>query len=58
MLAQMEPPAFPVPIGVFRRAEMPTFETGVREQIQAVTRKRGPGDLDELLYSGDVWEVK
>jgi len=58
MLAHMEPPEFPMPIGILRRVESPCFETAVREQIRAVTAKKGPGDLDKLLFSGDVWEVR
>jgi hypothetical protein len=26
-------------------------------QVRDVTAKRGPGDIDKLLRSGDVWEV-
>ena len=58
MLAQMEPPTFPMPIGVFRRVEAPTYEAGTHAQIRSVVEKKGPGDLQKLLYSGDVWEVK
>ena len=57
MLAHMEAPDFPVPIGVLRNVAMPSFETEVHEQIAAVTRKRGLGDLETLLRSGDVWQV-
>ncbi len=58
MLAHMEPPEFPAPLGILRRVESSTFEVSVREQIGAVTAKKGPGDLDKLLFSGDVWEVR
>jgi len=58
MLAHLEPPAFPVPIGILRRVEAASFETAVEEQIRAVTAQTGPGDLDRLLFSGDVWEVR
>ncbi len=58
MLAHMEPPEFPVPIGVIRRVEMPTFEQGVHDQIRAITAKKGPGDLEKLLHSGEIWEVR
>ena len=58
MLAHMEPPDFPVPIGILRRVDAPSFETALREQSRAITAKKGPGDLDKLLHSGDVWEVR
>jgi 2-oxoglutarate ferredoxin oxidoreductase subunit beta len=57
MVAQMEPPRFPVPIGVLRRVEMPTYESAVLAQIEQETGRRGVGSLDKLLRSGDVWTV-
>jgi len=47
----------PTPIGIFRDVEAPLFEEGVHRQIDEVTAKRGPGKLEELLYSGDIWTV-
>jgi 2-oxoglutarate ferredoxin oxidoreductase subunit beta len=58
MLAQMEPPTFPVPIGVIRNVDAPVLDIAMREQIAQVTAKKGVGDLKELLYSGDTWEVR
>jgi 2-oxoglutarate ferredoxin oxidoreductase subunit beta len=57
MAAQMEAPRFPVPIGVLRRVELPTFETGVVAQIQRETERRGVGSLEALLRAGDTWTV-
>jgi 2-oxoglutarate ferredoxin oxidoreductase subunit beta len=48
----------PQPIGVLRAVERPTFDGGIRVQADNVLRKLGGGDLKELLYSGDVWDVK
>jgi len=58
MLAQMEPPAFPVPIGVIRNVDAPVLDIAMHEQLAQVTAKKGVGDLNELLYSGDTWEVR
>jgi 2-oxoglutarate ferredoxin oxidoreductase subunit beta len=58
MLAQMEAPAFPVPVGVYRNVEAPIFDAAMREQVAQVTAKKGVGDLKALLYSGDTWEVR
>ena len=58
MLAEMQPPEFPTPIGVFRRVERPAFENEVVAQIDAVTERLGRGKIEELLYSGNTWEVK
>jgi 2-oxoglutarate ferredoxin oxidoreductase subunit beta len=57
MLAGMEPPEFPVPIGVFRRVAAPTFDAGVRAQIEEVTESKGPGDLAKALQSGNTWTI-
>jgi 2-oxoglutarate ferredoxin oxidoreductase subunit beta len=57
MLAHMEPPEFPMPLGVIRRVDAPTLEGAIASQLNAVTEKKGPGDLRELLYSGDIWKV-
>ena len=58
MLSRLGPPRFPTPIGIFRSVEEPVFDQGVHAQIQSVTRKLGPGSLQELLYTGDTWTVK
>ncbi|HEX7124523.1 MAG TPA: 2-oxoacid:ferredoxin oxidoreductase subunit beta [Thermodesulfobacteriota bacterium] len=57
LLSQMQGPGFPTPIGVFRRIEQPTFESGVRAQIDAEIARKGPGDLAQLMREGDVWTV-
>ena len=57
LLSQMESPEFPIPMGVFRALEEPTYDQGVHEQIEKVRAQQPPGDLDDLLRSGDVWEV-
>ena len=59
MLAHMEPPEFPMPLGVIRRVDAPTREGSIQEQVQAVTSlKGGPGKLEDLIYAGDIWTVK
>jgi 2-oxoglutarate ferredoxin oxidoreductase subunit beta len=58
MLANLEPPEFPSPIGILRRNSEPTLSDAIHDQIRSVTEAKGAGDLEELLYSGDVWDVK
>ena len=55
--AQLVPPRFPTPIGVFRAVDRPAFETQVVDQIRHETERLGEGSLDKLLRSGDVWTV-
>jgi len=58
MLAEMGPPDFPVPIGVVRRVQRPPYELEIARQIEQVTERMGRGDLEQLIYSGNTWEVK
>ncbi len=51
-------PAMPRAFGVFRAVESPTLDGLVKDQIDEVTKKRGPGNLKDLLYTPDCWTVK
>ena len=51
-------PNFPTPFGIIREVEAPTYEEALLHQIEEAKEKLGPGDLNKLFYSGDVWEVK
>ena len=50
-------PNMPRPFGVFRSVQAPTLDELVHEQIDDVTTQRGVGDLKDLLYTSDCWEV-
>ena len=56
-LSRFEPPDFPVVVGVIRAVERHTYDEGVAAQIGAAQEKKGRGDLRDLIYSGDMWEV-
>jgi len=58
MLSQMEAPSFPVPVGVYRNVEAPIFDAAMHAQVAQVTAKKGVGDLKQLIYGGDTWEVR
>jgi len=58
IIARMPFPEFPVPMGVFYKEARPCYEELVHEQISAATTKKGSGDLEKLLYSGDTWTVE
>jgi 2-oxoglutarate ferredoxin oxidoreductase subunit beta len=57
-LASLQRPEFPLPVGVFRAVEKPTYETLLEEQVTDAIARRGPGDLGKLLGSGDTWTVE
>jgi 2-oxoglutarate ferredoxin oxidoreductase subunit beta len=58
VLASLQRPQYPLPIGVFRAVEKPTYEGLLDDQITAAVAARGEGDLDALLRSGDTWTVE
>jgi 2-oxoglutarate ferredoxin oxidoreductase subunit beta len=57
VLARMEYPEFPVPLGVFKRETKATFDDLVVDQGKKALDKAKP-DLKKMLFSGDLWDVK
>ncbi|MCK9618401.1 MAG: 2-oxoacid:ferredoxin oxidoreductase subunit beta [Lentimicrobiaceae bacterium] len=58
MLAKMAPPHFPVALGVIRSAMYPTYDDMVEEQIKHAKATSPIRNVDDLLNSGDTWEIK
>ena len=58
MLARMEQPEFPQPVGIFRAIERTTYEDMMTDQINVAVAKSGPGSLEKLINSGDTWVVE
>ncbi len=58
MLAEMDHPEFPVPVGVFRRVNRPVYEETLHQQVNAAVAKQGVGQLGDLFGEGDnTWEI-
>jgi 2-oxoglutarate/2-oxoacid ferredoxin oxidoreductase subunit beta len=57
ILARMDYPEFPVPVGVFRSVAKPTYEELLEAQVEDSISRMGPGNLEKLLHSGDTWVV-
>jgi 2-oxoglutarate ferredoxin oxidoreductase subunit beta len=57
MLGLMSWPEFPVPVGVFRAEERPTYDSMATAQISTAIEKKGKGDIANLLREGMTWEV-
>ena len=57
ILGRMEYPDFPVPMGVFRSIERPTYESLLEDQIARAISTKGPGSLEKLLNSGETWVI-
>ncbi len=45
------------PIGIFRNVARPSYDRLLREQLDAVIAKDGPGDLAKLLLGKETWQV-
>jgi 2-oxoglutarate ferredoxin oxidoreductase subunit beta len=58
LLAALNPPGFPVALGVFRDVDRPTYEDLLMEQIRQSVARRGEGKLRDLLNAGTTWEVE
>jgi len=58
MLARMEQPEFPQPVGIFRSINRTSYDQLLVEQIDSAIAKSGPGSLDKLINTGDMWTVE
>ena len=57
MLAGMQPPNFPVAMGVIFRDPGPSYETAVKEQIAEIAKKAPPVSLNDVMRKGRTWTV-
>jgi 2-oxoglutarate ferredoxin oxidoreductase subunit beta len=57
LLAQLEPPAFPVPLGVFRSVRQPTYDDGSEEVGRRARGRYGRGRLESLLTGEATWTI-
>ena len=57
VLATLQRPEFPMPVGVLRAVDKATYEDELQKQIDSAIAERGKGDLKELLHSGDTWTI-
>lgn len=49
---------FPVPVGVLYSEIRPCYEDDMVEQIESSKNLKGEGDLQKLLFSGNIWKVE
>jgi len=57
MLAKLAPPNFPMVFGVIRSAMFPTYDDLVEEKIKMGKAGSKIRNVDDLLNSGDTWEI-
>ena len=58
MLARMRPPAFPAALGIIRSVRRSTFDEGLLNQLEYEKENAKFKTVDELLKSGETWEVE
>ena len=58
MLARMRPPEFPAALGIIRAVRRQTFDEGLLNQLEYEKENAKFKTVDELLKSGETWEVK
>ncbi len=57
ILGRMQFPEYPVPMGVFRAIEKPTYEHMLAGQISMAVETKGAGSLEKLINSGETWVI-
>ena len=57
MLARMRPPEFPAALGIIRAVSRQTFDEGLLNQLEYEKENAKFKTVDELLKSGETWEV-
>jgi len=58
MLARMRPPEFPAALGIIRAVSRSTFDKGLLSQLEYEKENAKFNTVDELLKSGETWEVE
>jgi len=55
LLSGFDYPDFPVPMGIIRQVESPTYGEKIEEQIKSQIEKMGVGNLEKLLRGNHAW---
>ena len=57
LLAELDYPDFPVPVGILRKVDRPCYEVAIHDQVKEAIVNKGHGDLTELFGEGETWQV-
>ena len=57
MLVKMQPPDFPMALGIIRAIKATTYDTFVKDQYERSKKVSPIKDVEGLLNSGNTWEV-
>ncbi len=59
LMSQMDAdPDLPTPLGIFRQVKASCYEKSVHAQIEEATAEQGVGDIKDMVYSGERWEIE
>ena len=58
MLSRMDLPEFPVPFGILRSVDKPTYTSMLTDQVEDAISRSGSGDLSDLYHNTDTWVVE
>lgn len=58
MLIGMQPPEYPVALGIIRQVEGASYEDQLEEQIEEVQETSDIKSMDDLLNSGNTWTIE
>lgn len=58
MLSRLDYPDFPVPVGVIRDVDRPTYDGLMEEQEVMAKQRLGTGELAQMFHQGDTWVVE
>lgn len=58
MLIRLQPPHFPMALGIIRAVEAPSYDQLVQQQYELSMKQASFKNVDEVLQSGNTWEVK
>ncbi len=58
MLVRLKPPEFPVILGVIREVKATAYSEKLEDEVKLSTQKSKLKNMDDLLNSGETWEVK
>lgn len=57
ILGALEAPEFPVPIGIFRQIERPSYDQLLEDQIEQAKRMPGESNINKFIASTKTWTI-
>jgi 2-oxoglutarate ferredoxin oxidoreductase subunit beta len=58
LLAGLHHPEHPVPVGVFRAVERPTYDELITGQVEKAKEMNGEANLEKLVRGSKTWKVE